>query len=259
MLLILIISNWAKLLGDPNFPTILDSAKQGERILRFEHLYEDYSRLGLSEPSDRPRGIAGLEQRLIRTMNVDGRFGTLDDPNAPGLFRRSLLWHRGKDTPRLNRIKFPSQQVQVPSWSWMAWEGGKQDDKIEYPGGINYYRLSFNDFEWQELQPPWKRSCNDRENLLAGKARTYKREPAQNQDARFIYDCPGSSKHEHFRCVVLGVQIGEPELKQRRHYVLLIAKTEKKDSAGNDLWERVGAGYLLGRDIEDDTIKVHIG
>ena len=258
MSLTLINSDWAKLLGDPNFPQILDLAKQGERIHRFQNLYEDYSRLGLTKPYDRPTGIAGLEQRLLRTMNVQGRFGMLDDPKALGLLRRSLLWHRGKDTPRLDRIEFPSDQAAVPSWSWMAWKGGKHNNGTEYPGGINYFTLPFDQFDWEDLQPPWPRSGHDEDDILVAEARTYDHKAANSRELRFIYDCPGDSEHRASMCVVLGVQVGALERSERRHYVLLIARTEKVDSTKNQLWERVGAGYLLGRHVGDKAISVRI-
>lgn len=251
-------SDWAKLLGDPNFPQIIDPAKQAERILRFQILYEDYSRLGLSKPYDRPAGIAGLEQRLLRTMHVQGRFGILDDPKALGLLRRSLLWHRGKDSPRLHRITFPSKDLAVPSWSWMAWTGEKHNNGMEYPGGINYFKLPFDQFDWENTIPPWSKSTCDEDDILIADARTFDRNAAHSGELRFIYDCPGESEHKASMCVVLGVQVGESERSERRHYGIVIVRKEEADSNSNQLWERVGAGYLLGRHLGEKAISVRI-
>lgn len=101
------VSKSAKLLGDPNFPQILNPAPQGERILRYQELYQMYSRLGLTMAYDRPTAIDGLQQRLLRTMTVQGGFGVFDEGETKGTLRRSLLWHRGNDTPNLTRISFP--------------------------------------------------------------------------------------------------------------------------------------------------------
>ena len=74
-------------------------------------------------------------------MEVRGGFGILDEGEMRGLLRRSLLWCRGPDslTPKLSRIKFSADSVPVPSWSWMAYTGGK-----DYPGAIDYLDLEFD-------------------------------------------------------------------------------------------------------------------
>jgi hypothetical protein len=63
-------NNLAAFLGDPDFPQILSDATQGAKIRRYQRLYREYSRLGLSKPFDRPTAIDGLRQRLLRTMRV---------------------------------------------------------------------------------------------------------------------------------------------------------------------------------------------
>jgi hypothetical protein len=68
-------SKSAELLGDPSFPRILAQAKQGERILRYQELYQQYSRLGLTNDFDRPTAIDALQQKLLRTMLVKGGWG----------------------------------------------------------------------------------------------------------------------------------------------------------------------------------------
>lgn len=246
------------MLGDPNFPKLLDPAKQAERILRFEELYQKYSRLGLSKQYDRPTAIAGLEQRLHRTMKVTGRFGMFDDPKSPGLLRRSLLWYRGKDTPRLTRVQFLPTQTPAPSWSWMAWTGTRIDDYTYTPGGINYFQIPFESFEWQDVQPPWTRQAADDDNTLAIDARGYDCTSAQKEQYTFIGDPHKGSAPKQGMCAVLGVQVGSMMSADKQHYVLLIAKTGKMDPNGEQQWERIGAGWLLGRFLKRDVIPVHI-
>ncbi|KAJ4348747.1 uncharacterized protein N0V89_010125 [Didymosphaeria variabile] len=248
----------AKLLGDPNFPKLLDSAKQAERIIRFEELYQQYSRLGLSKQYDRPTALAGLEQRLHRTMRVKGRFGMFDDSKAPGLLRRSLLWHRGKDTKGLTRIKFLPTQTPAPSWSWMAWTGTKIDDYKYTPGGINYFQVPFKEFDWEDVQTPWMRRDLDEENALSVDARAFDCTSARKEQYTFIGDSQKGSAPKWGMCVVLGIQIGSLMAIDKQHYVLLIARTGKMDSNGLQRWERIGAGWLLGEFLKNDVIGVKV-
>ncbi|KAL1602449.1 hypothetical protein SLS60_005865 [Paraconiothyrium brasiliense] len=248
----------AKLLGDPNFPEILDSAKQAERIIRFEELYQQYSRLGLSKQYDRPTALAGLEQRLHRTMKVKGRFGMFDDLKAPGLLRRSLLWHRGKDIERLTRVEFLPTQTPAPSWSWMAWTGTKIDDYKYTPGGINYFQVPFQEFDWEDVQTPWTQQDLDEENALSVDARAYDCTSAQKEQYTFIGDLQKGSAPKRGMCVVLGVQVGSLKAVDKQHYLLLIDNNGKMDRSGVQRWERIGAGWVFGKFLENDVTRVKV-
>jgi hypothetical protein len=85
------------------------------KIQLYQDLYERYSNLALSVKTDRPIAIKGLETRLIRTFETVGGYGIFDL-----YLHRGLLWQRSGDT--LDRIT--SRGERVPSWSWMAYEGG---------------------------------------------------------------------------------------------------------------------------------------
>jgi len=114
--------------------------------MRYQNLYKQYSELDLTNAYDRPVAIDGLQDRILSALRTDGGFGVFDEGKKKGLLRRSLLWHRGNDTLRLRRIKFPTDRAisVVPSWSWMA-----------YTGGIDYFTLPFGGMDWEEMQSPW--------------------------------------------------------------------------------------------------------
>ncbi|CAO2649036.1 Nn.00g099850.m01.CDS01 [Neocucurbitaria sp. VM-36] len=248
----------AAFLGDPDFPHILSDATQGEKILRYQKLYCEYSRLGLSKPYDRPTAIDGLQQRLLRTMRVRGGFGIFDEGVTRGLLRRSLLWRRGIETPSLSRIHFPPESVVavVPSWSWMA-----------YTGGIDYLQPDFGSFEWEDLQSPWSTQApNNVSNTdprtanitLNAKAREFDLGAAVQGEGELIFDNPGGSSQPKTLCVVLGKAKGSPSLETQRHYVLVVVMTGNRDRNGERMYERVGTGYLPGKCISPSGFSVSI-
>ncbi|KAH6618463.1 hypothetical protein C7974DRAFT_474313 [Boeremia exigua] len=133
----------ASLLGDPNFPKLLEPAEHGEVVMRLQELLKQYSRLGLSRDYDRSTAIASLQKRLITVMNLQGDYGIFESNDNPGLLRRSLLWYRPLDVKSLATINYPKSQ-EVPSWSWMSCSGP-----------IDYFPLTFDGFEWQALDSTW--------------------------------------------------------------------------------------------------------
>jgi hypothetical protein len=222
------------LLGDPNFPKILNPAKRGERILHFQELYQQYSRLELSSDYDRPTAIDGLQQRLLRTMAVDGGFGILHDCRSHGLLCRSLLWHRGEDTVRLKPIKFPNDREHVPSWSWMA-----------FSGGIDYFPLTWNGYDWERIQPPWPRPAGAApSNVFSGKMRAF--DYSMPECSIVFDDCttPPSSEAMAF---LLSIEKTPKHIDDKKHYILVVKPKKARGQDGGTMYERIGAGYVLGR------------
>ncbi|PSN64720.1 hypothetical protein BS50DRAFT_623219 [Corynespora cassiicola Philippines] len=247
----------ARFRGDPDFPHILSSAGQGEKILRYQELYKEYSRLGLSNEYDRPVAIDGLQQRLLRTMHVNGGFGVFDEGKTRGLLRRSLLWCRGADTPTLSRIRFPTDRSisNVPSWSWMA-----------YIGGIDYLELEFGTVEWEDLQSPWSgatanaddTNANTAKITLKAEARHYDPGAALVEDGKLILDIPSESSPSTSLCVVLGKEKGNRPRELKMRYVLIIKEQRESVEGGDKVYARVGVGCLPGTCISESGIKVCI-
>ncbi|KAF1924144.1 uncharacterized protein M421DRAFT_8979 [Didymella exigua CBS 183.55] len=234
----------AALLGDAEFPDLLYRSSQGDRITRIQGLYKQYSKLGLSKPYDRPVAIAGLQQRLLRTMRVYGDFGILDEGETRGLLRRTLLWRRHSDSEAMKRIDFSASpgNLKIPSWSWMA-----------YSGAVDYIYLEFGQYEWNNIQSPWTKLENRWINVDAETAkialfaapRRFDTGAAKDRDIELVFDEPSNILLLSSLCVVLGVAKGSQAETERKHCVLVITPRGEKD--GVTLYERVGTGFLPGK------------
>lgn len=238
-------SKLVSFLADPNFPEKITSkfTSKGERIIFYEDLYKDYSRLAFTHWEDRPIAIAGLEKRLIENLKTHGGFGVFDDGQS--LLRRSLLWQRGKHEPSLRRITFPLQRnVTVPTWSWMAYEGG-----------IDFLELPLGGVIWQkdEIYSPWLLDVSEVHHTinhtgsieLSAIARDFNIGSDGAKNFLIIYDIP-KTEGQSLKCIVMGRRREEGKLEDARHYVLFIAP--KGGMA--KVYERVGVGFMPGRFIE---------
>lgn len=224
---------------------MLLSATHGERILRFQALYQQYSRLELSSDYDRPTAIDGLQQRLLRTMLVQGKFGIVEDGNKVGVLRRSLLWHRSGDFGRLKRIVFPQDRERVPSWSWMS----------RY-GGIDYFGLKWDGFEWQELQSEWPQSTRlQAHTQIIGNMHVLDWLAAKNARESLIFDDPEDAQRSEFKALVLGVEKGPIIREKKLHYILMVTSIANFDPGSEQYHERVGAGCVLGSKLGGEATR----
>ncbi len=125
------ISSWrAAFLGDANFPkSALEYYRDGRQVL-IQDLYERYSNLVFTRPSDRAVAILGLQERLARAFRTQAAYGFF-----AAYFARGLLWKR-RDARHMTRIT-QSAGRRVPSWSWLS--------KV---GAIKYMDLKFKEISW---------------------------------------------------------------------------------------------------------------
>lgn len=193
--------------------------------------------------------IAGIENRLITSFDVQGGFGVLDDGKR-GLLWRSLLWQRANDP--LHRIRFDLTVVAPPSWSWMA-----------YKGAIDYLDLPFNKVEWEEddIQAQWSIA------RMWSYSRDYSKCPLQLNvyprgfdlkaaktcdDARILLDNPDreAELEPSLKCVVIGKSKDEDQerTEDRTHYIMLLASTAVQEVGTHcaTVYSRVGVGYVPG-------------
>ncbi|KAM0438638.1 hypothetical protein ACHAPT_001391 [Fusarium lateritium] len=91
-----------------------EKSSQREESL-FETCFSQYSTLDITDFRDRPSAILGLESRLAESYETASLYGILMSS-----FYNSLFWHRSGGN-RMKPIDFPEENV--PSWSWMAYEG----------------------------------------------------------------------------------------------------------------------------------------
>ncbi|CAO2653752.1 Nn.00g031630.m01.CDS01 [Neocucurbitaria sp. VM-36] len=247
-------NNMANFLGDPQFPNKAMRANRAEKIAYFQGLYKQYSRLNFTRYEDRPIAIAGLEKRLQKAFGTIGGYGIFDDGDRPngGLFHRSLLWQRGEengDNETLTPIDFPSDRnIRVPSWSWMA-----------YKGGIDYTDPPFESADWEtkELIPPWTRGGNrdtdsaplEGEIAILATVRDFTVAGRQPGEVELTYDTDRTraSDGQRAQCVIVAKGKEGRTENDRRHYVLLVTQKQVTTGRGEKVYERVGAGCMLGK------------
>lgn len=224
----------------------------------YQYLYTRYSHLQFSHSVDRPVAIAGLENRLIRDLNIRGGFGVLDDERH-GLLRRSLLWRRAEGQLSLTKIDFRlANELRAtvptpPSWSWMAYEGP-----------IEYMDLPFNQVHWDErsIVSPWSNSPletwsygGDRStvplglNVLARRFDDEKR-VSMFQEEIVMLDDPQVTKLG-LECVILGRLDGlvrQDSRDEQIYFVILVSVDNlQSEIQGLIVYHRVGVGSVPGR------------
>lgn len=252
-------SNMADFLGDPRFPTkAMRTTSKALKISYFQELYKQYSRLGFTRSDDRPFAIAGLEKRLLKAYGTAGGYGVFDDGTDAegGLFHRSLLWQRGEeagDAAELTPIEFPAKRnIHVPSWSWMAYEGG-----------IEYADPPFQTAKWEtkDIVPPWTKGGTRNTSsaphtgvvTITATVRDYAILDAKPNEAKLVFDrarTAGSDGRRAHCVVVARSNERRSEDRRRRFYVLLVGPTLKRNAHGEQTYRRIGVGFMLGRFID---------
>jgi hypothetical protein len=252
-------SDMADFLGDSKFPDkAMRVLSRPLKVVYFQGLYKQYSRLNFTRWTDRPIAIAGLEARLQRLFDTKGRYGIFDDGDkAEGsLFHRSLLWRRAWDSDEnrdgnsLEGIDFSTDiNSHVPSWSWMA-----------YKGGIDYTDPPYRSATWEtrELIPPWTRGgyLEPEANepiAIAAVARDFDVEGNDSEGVKIAYDTGQGSGKKRVRCVIVAKSIAEESNFDKRYYVLLVVRV--RYGLEDDRWvkcKRVGAGFMPGKYIAFD-------
>lgn len=126
---------------DPLFPERLYFSGVKSTVNYLQSMLENYTQRNITNPTDRSVAILGLLARIKRTLGTSVHHGILD------LFlHRTLLWRRVDSQKRTKRIAYDKVGKQVPSWSWMAYEGGVKfaDDEFGALGLIHYLKVDRN-------------------------------------------------------------------------------------------------------------------
>lgn len=224
----------------------------------YQNLFSTYSRLGLSVPSDRPVAIDSLQRRILAALNVKGGFGIFDGQHELGQLRRTLLWCRDRgSSTKFDRIAFPPDRVASvpPTWSWMA-----------HSGVICYINVPFGEIVWDtrgDLHSPWSENVQGTPEYTGthGVSRPTLRATAweystQDEEGVIIPDYPETFESTATWCIVLGKEYGRASPSVKKHYVLIVAARDRKPTDKGAVFERVGAGWLLGRCINDSDPRV---
>ncbi|OCK75949.1 HET-domain-containing protein [Lepidopterella palustris CBS 459.81] len=237
---------------DPNFPHRL-LALSDKRTAKFIHfLCSDYSKRSLTEETDRCVAISGLEDRIARAIECRSSYGIFEQ-----YIHRNLLWYRDDDN-KTKRIEYKTQIV--PSWSWMA-----------YNGGINFIGIPFEGMEWIEnLRFDEKdnyalvtdigafRSCNlKRRDVLTRRDAIYVDIMDMNQKKRgmIAYDT-GPSEDLHLdQCVVVGRENRKDEQGLWfRNYFMLVVRPTGVDGE----YRRVGVGRIESDYVVRQRLNVRV-
>jgi hypothetical protein len=234
----------ANIFADPDFPKSFLKCDKNLGFRLFQMVFTEYSKLALSFSSDKSIAISGLEQRISRTLNTGVKYGVF------GYFpHRSLLWQRSGDT-MMSRIRH-STVVELPSWSWMA-----------YDGEISYMDIPSGQVEWSnavrsdiaselnggdgDLQQP-----DDASDIALN---VLVRQFSLSEDERrsLIFDEDDREDIRRLRCVIIGREewVGRDPFHRRPHddqkfYVLVI----KQLSGIRNVYKRVGVGRIESRHI----------
>jgi hypothetical protein len=212
---------------DPNFPSRLLNSGRRAIIDFIQFLIEDYSKRELTHETDRKVAMSGLQARIARTIDCEGRYGAFQ-----AYLHRNLLWHA--PDVKLKKIGYESY---VPSWSWMAYEGGIRFlEKSEIPFGCVQWITNL-------------RFGEDRDSKYAliadvGKFHDCMMESDGNRYALFDlsktergwirYDVKDGTNLLEEHCVVVGSNEGND------HYYILLVRPTTVDGK----YERVGMGKV---------------
>lgn len=230
-------------MGDADFPNSGLQYYKDERIRLIQHLYELYSGLGLSYPTDRPKAILGLERRLGRVFKSRAQHGIFGQ-----FFFRMLLW-RAQECGKLTQI-FRPEERRVPTWSWMA-----------CAGAITYMDVPFNGVIWLDnLKNPFTSTemevTDEWDGRLSARASdfiTYSWSNTVDLVLDFEVQKEGFS---NWKCVLLGKEKGDNSSSGPAYYVLLIRVVP---GTVPPIWQRIGVAKVNRSLISPNTICVLIG
>ncbi|KAF3014711.1 hypothetical protein E8E14_006964 [Neopestalotiopsis sp. 37M] len=230
------------LLGDANFPFTLPDFDKGRRIKLFQSLYERYTKLKFTYPTDRPIAIRGLETRLLRALDTLGGYGIFEQ-----YMRRGLLWQReGSNLPRIDFSKNCGGNAHepVPSWSWMA-----------YDGPIRYMEIPAA-AEWKawhaDVRSPWEQDEFAKPTVLRVLVRNIVDFEA---GSRVILDEPEDIFKHDFKCVVVGSKRAPDPMQADVYYSLIVTPLQ----GDGHICQRAGVAFLEGRNIdwESPAVAMH--
>ncbi|KAH8647025.1 heterokaryon incompatibility protein-domain-containing protein [Tricladium varicosporioides] len=244
----------ARLLGDAQFPEFVSNKGNRARIVLFRSIFETYSKLVLTNLTDRPVAISGLESRCASAFETEGCYGIFQH-----YLHRSILWQRSGD--KMERINPPPDPPgwKVPSWSWMAYEGG-----------ISYMEIPFEAVEWSnavkwfpgtpsdgipsklELQAPVREflHCTIEPQNQAAKCAIF----AEGDKRGWLkFDVEDMTDIQRLKCIVVGRQCEKYKWRgqgqradEQAHYVLVVMQRRQ---GRHRAYERVGVGSIQRRHI----------
>jgi hypothetical protein len=198
------------------------------RTVEFIHfLFQNYSKRGLTKPTDRRVAASGLEARIAGALHCSSKHGIFEKH-----LHRNLLWQTSDK--QTERITYTDNQ-EVPSWSWMACSGGIKFMEVAngYVSWVN--ALAFDDerdsaaliADVGEFQHVTLKPDGDRYTVF----NFFRRAKGWIQ-----YDIEGGESGRRDHCVV----VGRTEGIRKKHYYILVVVPTREDGE----YTRVGVGMV---------------
>jgi hypothetical protein len=198
-------------------------------------LFENYSKRGLTEPTDRRVAASGLEARIAGGLHCNNKYGIFEKH-----LHRNLLWQTSDE--QTERIAYTNNQ-EVPSWSWMACSGGIEFVEVQM-GLVSWVKALVFD------------TGRDSAALITDVGKfldcTMKSEVDRcivldiftNKEAGWIrYDIKSGAEGSENHCVVVGRTENRRRtvnsLVEQQFYVLVVVLTGK-----DGVYRRVGVGMV---------------
>jgi hypothetical protein len=192
-------------------------------------LFQNYSKRGLTEPTDRQVAASGLEARIAGALHCSSKHGIFE-----AHLHRNLLWQTSDK--QAERIMYTNKQ-EVPSWSWMACSGC-----------IEFMEIGMGSVSWVKALA-FDTKC-DSAALIADVGKfldcTMKSEGdrcivldiSTNNEAGWIrYDIESGAEGSENHCVVVGRT--EDNNAEQQYYIMVVVLTEKDGE-----YRRVGVGKV---------------
>jgi hypothetical protein len=239
---------------DPKFPNRLLESGSGRTIEFIHFLFENYSKRGLSERTDRAVAISGLETRVAKALRSEKRYGIFRN-----YLHRNLLWQRSVDQ-QTERINYKTQNM--PSWSWMAYDGGVQFMDIPF-GGVDWVnnlrfdkKHNFMLFKKKGKHALITEIGGFRNCSLQKKERCHAILDLSKTERGWIqYDITGTKDLQAERCVVVGRKLYKDQhgLIKRKYYMLVVRPTSTDGE-----YERVGVGLVQSDYVVRQSLDVRV-
>ncbi|EWZ28892.1 hypothetical protein FOZG_17449 [Fusarium oxysporum Fo47] len=225
---------------DPNFPDRLRTSGFRSTISFLQSFLEDYSKRGLSKPTDRAVAISGLAQRIEKALLCQARYGVFEF-----FFHRNLLWQRS-DLEKTERIKY-EESDKVPSWSWMAYPGGIkfiEFEEVDYGELDLFYKLKFDQEDKRALITDiWAfRDCYLNRKERSDNRRYEVLDSGETVRGWVVYDVKHGEDFHNERAVVIGRTCHETSPERQEYYILVVRL--KAGSKAENEYERVGIGRV---------------
>ncbi|EXA30568.1 hypothetical protein FOVG_18055 [Fusarium oxysporum f. sp. pisi HDV247] len=225
---------------DPKFPGGLRTSGFRSTISFLQSFLEDYSKRGLTEPTDRAVAISGLAQRIERVLSCQARYGVFKY-----FLHRNLLWQRS-DLEKTERIEY-KESDKVPSWSWMAYPGGIkfiEFDEVDYSRLDLFNKLKFDQEDERALITDiWTfRDCHLNREERADTGPYEVLDSGETVRGWAMYDVKHGEGFDNERAVVIG-RTGYETSPERQEYHILVVRLKAGSKAENE-YERVGIGRV---------------